>query len=364
MNRYLYLLIFSCIAAPAIQAQDPILSQYYAAPQYLNPAMTGVFKGMWRFNANYRQQWTNIFADVPVRTIHAGADMRFNVINEDYLAVGLNLLQDEMGGISRLQQTKGLLSVSYMKQLGGRKYGGSDQYLIAGGQFGAGQHSLNFGNLLFNQQYDSMRILLNGQLPSGETEPKTNIFSDFNAGLMWYAVYDHNKSFYVGGALNHLTKPNVSFLDNKDERLYRRWTLHGGGEFPMNRELSLMPSMMFTKQGPSFTTQWNALFRYTNRDWYEAAIRAGVGYRMSRGAGSGFKQDASFKAVPTTASSILGDALIFSAMLEMERWNFGFSYDVHTSSLTRPTNYRGAYELSLVYIHPEYKRVRTICPKF
>jgi hypothetical protein len=48
----------------------------------------------------------------------------------------------------------------------------------------------------------------------------------------------------------------------------------------------------------------------------------------------------------------------------MERWNFGFSYDVQTFALTRPTNYRGGYELSLIYTHPEYKRVKTICPKF
>jgi type IX secretion system PorP/SprF family membrane protein len=364
MNRYIYLILFCCTAATVLKAQDPILSQYYAAPQYLNPAMTGVFKGSWRFNANYRQQWTNIFADVPIRTIHAGADMKFNLIADDYLAVGLNLMQDEMGGSARLQQTRGLVSVSYMKQLGGRKYGGSDQYLIAGGQFGAGQHSLSFRNLLFDRQYDSLLILLNGAFPSGEAEPKSNLFGDFNMGLMWYAVYADNRSFYIGGALNHLTKPNVSFLQNKDERLYRRWTVHGGGELPLNRELSLMPSLMFTKQGPSFTTQTNVHFRYTNHDWYEMAIRAGIGYRMSRGIGSGLTQDATLKPVATTASSILGDALILSMILEMERWNFGFSYDMHTSSLVRPTNYRGGYELSLIYTQPTYHRVRTTCPKF
>ncbi|MEN9609230.1 MAG: hypothetical protein RLZZ628_44 [Bacteroidota bacterium] len=364
MNRSLYLLIFSCIAATAIQAQDPILSQYYAAPQYLNPAMTGVFKGTWRFNANYRQQWTSIFSDVPIRTIHAGVDMKFNVIADDYLAIGVNLMQDEIGGQARLQQTRGLLGISYMKQLAGRKYGGSDQYLIAAGQFGAGQHALTFGNLLFDRQYDSSLVALNGTLPSGEVEPKTNIFGDYNVGLMWYAVYADNKSFYVGGALNHLTKPNVSFLQNKDERLYRRWTIHGGGELPLNRSLSLMPSLMFTKQGPSLTTQLNTHFRYTNHDWQEVAIRAGIGYRISRGIGTGLTQDVKLKPVATTASSIVGDALIFSAILEMERWNFGFSYDVHTSSIVRPTNYRGAYELSLIYTQPTYQRVRTICPKF
>jgi hypothetical protein len=125
-----------------------------------------------------------------------------------------------------------------------------------------------------------------------------------------------------------------------------------------------MPSMMFTMQGPSFTTQWNAHFRYTNHDWYEMAIRAGIGYRMSRGVGNGLTQDANFRAVATNASSILGDAMTLSMILEMERWNFGFSYDIHTSSLTRPTNYRGGYELSLIYTQPEYKRVRNICPKF
>ena len=43
---------------------------------------------------------------------------------------------------------------------------------------------------------------------------------------------------------------------------------------------------------------------------------------------------------------------------------FGASYDIHTSSIILPTNGRGAFEVSLIYVAPEKKSVSTACPKF
>lgn len=42
-------------------AQEAVFAQYFASPQHTNPALTGVFAGDYRFNANYRRQWGGIF---------------------------------------------------------------------------------------------------------------------------------------------------------------------------------------------------------------------------------------------------------------------------------------------------------------
>ena len=116
MNKKIYnsFLIgtFIFAAVCAARAQDAFFAQYYASPLNVNPAMMGVFQGQWRMNTNYRQQWSGIFSDVPLRTIHASFDYRINIADEDYLAFGLNAVQDETGALSKLKLTRGAFGVS------------------------------------------------------------------------------------------------------------------------------------------------------------------------------------------------------------------------------------------------------------
>ena len=120
-----------------------------------------------------------------------------------------------------------------------------------------------------------------------------------------------------------------------------------GGELPFNDNLSLLPAVIVMGQGPSLTSIFGANFRYTNRDWREVAIRAGIW-------GQGSNQNNGFNF----------PSVIFTAILEMNRVNIGISYDVNAGQLAEPTNSRGAFELSLIYVHPASRRERVACPKF
>ena len=102
------------------------------------------------------------------------------------------------------------------------------------------------------------------------------------------------------------------------------------------------------KQGPAIETDLGMNIRYSNNDQNELALRAGVWGRVGNRLNKGFGMD----------------ALTFVAMLELERWMLGISYDVTVSQLTQANNSRGAFELSLTYFHPEHRRSRVICPKF
>lgn len=351
MNKRKYnsflIALFIVVTTLNVKAQDPFFTQYYASPLSVNPAMMGIFQGQWRMNTNYRQQWGGIFSDIPLRTIHASFDYRLNIVDEDYLAFGINAIQDETGAMSKLKSTRGALGISYMKQLSGNRYSSSDQYLVAGLQVGPGQFRAGIDGLWFDRQYDSIEIKPDYTLASGEVAPQSNMYLDYTAGLMWYMVSDDNQSLYVGGSAHHLSKPNISFFGNKSESLRRRFSINAGGEFPLNDELSVLPSMMASIQGPSMMTQFGSNFRYSNHDWQEVAIRVGGAYRLSN-----------------KYSSILGDAFSITGMLEMNGWVFGASYDIHTSTILRPTNGRGAWEISLIYVAPERFPVKTSCPKF
>lgn len=341
-------IIFSFLAIQITKAQDPRFAQFYASPLNLNPAMTGVYEGQFRFIANYRELYSSVLGNQPFRTIGAGFDTRQQVSRGNFVGLGINLMRDA-AGVSNFQRTTGALSASFMKQMGGGRYGGNDQYLIAGAQVGFGQQGLNWNKLWFSNQYDIDAGGVNFDNPTGEnfTGENSKMYVDFNAGILWYSLFEENQSIYFGGAFYHLNAPNISFLNQTNE-LPRRWVVHGGGELPFTKQLSLMPAVAVMGQNKAMSATVGANFRFTNREWKELALRAGGWAHVSNKLESGFAME----------------SITATAILELERWNLGFSYDVTASTINQATNGRGAFEVSLIYVHPAKSRIRVNCPNF
>jgi type IX secretion system PorP/SprF family membrane protein len=354
-NRQLFvaLLFAFFLAPPDGQAQDPRFSQFYASPVQVNPALTGVFPGEYRFVANYRTQNYAVLGNQAYKSMAASGEWRRRVGRDDFFGLGLAALRDQVGE-SRFTQGRAVMTGSFLKHLGGGRYRSSDQFLVAGAQAGIGQWRYDFDKPWFSQQFfvdpANQQAFVNYSLPSGENlnVNSTDIFLEFSAGLLYYAVMDENNSFYVGGAMHHLTEPNVSFLDDQSEKLYRRWVGQAGAQVGVTREMSLLPAVLVMGQGPSFSTTAGLNIRYSNDDWREVAIRAGA-----------------WAHVTNQLDDQIGlESMIVSAILEMERWQFGVSYDITVSNLSTANNSRGAFELSLIYVHPEKARFKTVCPKF
>lgn len=344
-----FISIYITLCFSNLYAQDAHLSQFYAAPQLSNPALTGVFKGSLRGIINYREQWSNIFANIPFRTLCASADYRLNTNEDDYIGMGINTLYHEAGSSQFIKTTAGI-SLSYLKQLSGNRSGTENQYLVGGAQLGFGNYKINNNNLWFSEQYDLINEKVNTNLSNGETNIgnlNSNLFLDFNAGLIWYAIFSEQANLYFGGSIHHINNPNISLTKNY-EPLYRRYSINLGGEFGISDELSLLPSAILMKQSTAMQFLIGASIRYSNHDWDEMAMRFGISSRITN------KLD----------SKLHQDALIFSTLLELNKINIGISYDINTSNLISATNSRGAFELSLQYIHPEYKKQSVYCPKF
>lgn len=347
---YVLFLLVAALSLPAlIHAQDPRFSQYYASPWNLNPAMTGVFTGKWRVTANYRDQWGSILGNNPFRTYAVAADARFNVGGgDDYAAFGIGAMHDE-AGVAQYAQNKAQLGAGFIKQLSGGRYQ-ADHFLSVGAQLGFGQNSVDWSRLWFTRQFDDINERPDDNLSNGEPSMNANsgVYLDFNAGLLWYVLFDENGFFYAGGAMHHLNAPNISLTENGNETLYSRWSGHVGGQLPVTDYFSLLPSAQVMKQGPAFETDFGLNLRYSNNDYNELALRAGAWARL------GNKLD----------KGIQADAITVVGMLELERWMLGLSYDITVSSLSGANNSRGAFEVSLTYFHPEFRRGRVVCPRF
>jgi type IX secretion system PorP/SprF family membrane protein len=337
----------------SLLAQDPHYSQFYNAPLDLNPALTGIFEGQYRLGINYRDQWSSALSSTPFKTMQASADIRYHVVNNDFFAIGFKLMRD-VAGEGKYAQTFAHFSGSYMKQLSGQGYGGgSDQFLIAGAQIGVGQNSLNWSQLWFGRQYDIEQELIDTSLPTGEPDligenGSTGYYLDASVGLVWYSVFDQNNSIYVGVALKHINTPNISLIPGLSSHLYRRWVIHAGGELALTEEVSLLPSVLFTKQGPYWQTNVGSSFRYSHQDWREVALRFGL-----------------FSRIANRYEGAAMDALIATVIFEMETWTAGLSYDITTSGFSQSNSSRGAFELSVNYIFPiTHRKYNVNCPKF
>jgi type IX secretion system PorP/SprF family membrane protein len=345
-------MIVLVLLSGSLLGQDPRLSQFYAAPMQVNPALCGVFEGRYRGAMNYRVLYPTLFSERPFRTYSASAEWRSRIVNRDYAGFGVAVQQDE-AGTAGFERSNFMFGASFLKQLSGGRGASTEHYLVAGAQAGLLQHALQGDRLWFSSQYDRGGNRVDQGLPSGEpvSGPLRGVNPDLQAGLLWYAVFDENASIYAGAALHHILSPDISLLDGEGVALFRRWTVHGGGEIPFSKQLSALPAIMVTSQGPSLSATTGANIRYANPYWRDLALRSGLWAHLSnQSAGDN--------------PSLGLDALVFVAVFELERWNLGFSYDVTASSLRRSNYSRGAFEIALTYFHPAKERYRVRCPKY
>jgi type IX secretion system PorP/SprF family membrane protein len=349
----LFLLTFYLQTA---SAQDPQLAQFSSAPLLTNPALTGVFDGEYRIHVNYREQWGVILKDRLFRTVAAGFDWRMPVGRGDYAGFGLVAMRDQTGD-GRFTQNRVHLSGAFMKELSGNGYRTADQYLIAGGQIGFGQHALEWGNLWFSNQFDNLAVrpdlTLSPNDPGINTDRANLTYADANVGIMYYAVFDERFSVYLGGAAHHLNTPKISFSGGEEE-LAMRVSVQAGGELPVTDEVSILPGVLFVSQGPSMQTLAGAAVRFSNYQWGPMALRVGAWARMTNRVS---------KEPETVTTGV--ESVVAMAFLELEALSIGLSYDITATDLTTVNSGRGAFELSLIYRQPPARRrPKVSCPNF
>ena len=290
----LFTLTLIFFAGSQALAQDPHFTQWENMPVYHNPALTGNFDGLVRVRAQYRNQWRSLLKDNSYKTSAVSAEYKFSNASTRKISVGALFFKDKAGSLD--SRTGSIhLSTSVVQNLGN-----PDKAL----------HSIAIG---FNVGWASRKIDFgNAQWPGPpptDLNDKTS-YPDVSGGLLWQYKSKTHFSFNLGSALHHLNRPNISFSDSGVDKLYHRFNLHGHVEVPLVQQFSIVPSFLWTDQGPSE----QLLFGLNNR-WYP------------KSSSPNFVQLGIFA---KTARSYNGNEIniyVLSATAEINSFLLGFSFD-------------------------------------
>jgi type IX secretion system PorP/SprF family membrane protein len=332
MKRIFTLLFFVGLSSSELIAQDATFSQFYNAPLYLNPAMTGTTKGH-RFIANYRNQWPAIPATFVTYAI--SYDVNFTEWNSGF---GFQANTDK-AGVMGLRSTSFNLLHSYRIKIN------KEWEIRSGLSFGYARRNLDYSRLVFGDQ-----LLGDENTPSAEpfnADTFTDYF-DFSSG-----AFLHSKNYWLGFAAHHINKPDQSVTENHSY-LPIRYVLHGGarfatynGVFKKERVLNIAPAFLYKKQD-----------RFDQLDlgmhFYYEPFMTGIWYR-------------GLPVLKKDNENFSHDAITVLIGFKLKEFNVGYSYDLTVSKLGASSG--GAHEVSLSYEIPRKKKIKSLkreipCPAF
>lgn len=337
------------LTAWQLNAQDPIFSQTFAAPNYFNPALSGSFDGSYQLSTLYRDQWRGI--EAPLTTYMLNVQGKFEVAynktyTPDIVGVGLIFLSDvaDFRGVSTNEIR---LVGSYNKSLG-EKF---DQFLAIGFSGGVIQKSINFDNITFDDQFDQ----LNGYtLPTGEILPPNVLgVGDLTVGIN-YAVSPSDRSrIYAGVAFHHVSNPNISFFNrannlnpaiDPDSFIGNKLVVYASSKNYLNEDLYILPRILLAQQLDNLE------------------ITPGVNIAFPLSFSSEFITGLSLRTLDH-ADGVQPSALILMTAFQYKDFQFGFSYDLNLQDVVQSRSGLDAFEISIRF-NGSYSNEVDICPTF
>ncbi len=317
-----------------VKGQDMHFTQFYASPLYLNPAFAGA-NVCSRISLTYRNQWPGI--SKAYKSFLCSADHSVQKYN---IGVGL-LFGNDVAGTGELTTTIINDMISYGIKI-------NKKISMRGGfQPGIGIRSVNFNKLLFGDQ-----IARGGNVPTIEAPTQTKVYVDIGAGGLLFT-----EKLWIGTSFYHLTRPNTSLIDG-EAILPVKYSIHGGGKFPLNKGENDPFKKMFIS--PAFNYRGQKKFGQLDIGLYytQYIFNVGLWYR-------GIPIIKTYKYQPGYSNN---DALAIIVGVQADRLNIGYSYDITISKLSSLTN--GANEVTLSYqlckLQKKSKKYGVLipCPKF
>ncbi|MEO6850751.1 MAG: PorP/SprF family type IX secretion system membrane protein, partial [Mucilaginibacter sp.] len=139
--RGIFLFFILWLTAVRGSAQDHLYSQFFNSPIYLNPALTGQFKGDLRMNLIYRNQWSS----VPGTLSYLSASIDYNVPK---FGGGIGLL------FTRSSEGTAYLDKTNISGVYSYSVGSEDFVLSFGLQAGITNRVIDYSKLVFGDQVD------------------------------------------------------------------------------------------------------------------------------------------------------------------------------------------------------------------
>lgn len=337
---YCGLLIIAYCLLPTANclAQDLHFSQFYAAPLYSCPSFSGTTDGS-RAVLNYRNQWPEIpgaFISYAFSLDHYFKNMKSGV--------GLLFVRDQAGK-GKLSTTNIGLQYSYNITIN------RFWQVRPGVHFLYSQRSVDYNRNTFGDE------LLTGQVSFEQISMPKLGYTDFASSVLAYS-----KKYWFGATVDHLMKPNQSFME-LDSRIPIKYTFFGGTKHRLKGSLGRRyfkgrTSGKYRKESITFAFLYKFQENFSQLDlggyWYKRPIVIGVWYR-------GLLVSKEYKGYGNS------DAAIFLVGYKVDNLSIGYSYDFNISKLITSTG--GAHELSLIYEFNQSQEAKkkyeiVPCPKF
>jgi type IX secretion system PorP/SprF family membrane protein len=242
---FVFRLLLVCIPFLG-QAQDPQLSQFYAAPLLISPAFAGI-NSTSKVNFNYRNQWPNLEANYQFTSF--SADLSLGRINS---GVGIIATTDKQ--FANLKTTSLGLQYAYHIDLS------PDQTLSLGMQGTYVNRGLDMNSLITGDQINN--LLTSGSLGASNDPLLNNMnpqraYVDLSVGGLL-----NTRNYWVGVAAHHINQPNKSLISSTDEILATKFSVQLGTKIILqenyyetdsyqerNNEKSLSPVIHYKQQG-------------------------------------------------------------------------------------------------------------------
>ncbi len=311
---------------PAGQGQDMNYSQFFSAPLYFNPAFTGINTGL-RARFLFRDQWPALPIDF--KSYYFSADLGDrNLPGAGGIGLMINSDSPGAGLINTLQAA---ITIGVRIPI--------TSFMVAqvGVKAAILQRKVNWSDLVFADQLDPKygAIYQTSFVPP---DANTRTVPDFAAGgILQFANEIGNINGSIGFAVDHIFKPDVSFLSNGESRFPRKWVIHGDAIFVSGYGSS---SSLYGSSGDPLLINPGFLFQsQANLNMLEIGLNL---LKFNIYIGGWYK---------TTMTGDVNNSVVLLAgyrynFMEDMSIKFIYSYDLQIAGVMQGTG--GAHEISLV----------------
>ena len=206
------LLMLFTLTAGRLFAQDPVFSQPYLSPVYLNPAATGAGENDLRVSVLHRRQWLTIPSQFNYTTI--SVDKFFPSIKG-----GLGVMATDFSE-GYLKKTGVYGSYAYTICSGEPNIARNDDlqtWFVSGGlQFGLVQRRIDYSKLTFSDQINQSGIIPGMVSGADPAVYNKKWYPDFSGGLYFSHEINGRGNLLLGGSAHHINRPDESLTSTTD----------------------------------------------------------------------------------------------------------------------------------------------------
>lgn len=316
MRKFFTVIVFAWMASLQGSAQDFHYSQFYAAPLYLNPALTGSTE-LSRVGLNYRKQWP-------------GLDHDFNAYSAYFDHYSFDLKSGFGLAVNSFQETNMKVNTTDISAFYAYNLQLAETWNFRmGTQVSMVRRSADLDNLIFGDQVDLFNRTINPATLDNVPDFEPYSYLDIGFGGLLT-----NENFWLGSSFHHVNEPGLSFYpDDEVGYLPIKWSVHGGWNFPLGANQYF---------GSKFDNMASILVNYKKQGPFQQLdVGAQLLYRS-------LISGLSFRGIPGVRDMPNQDSVIFLLGLKLDTGMvIGYSYDFMVSNIGSQT--KGAHELSLRY---------------